>query len=345
MQATGPSQPRIREVWAPNLQEEMRVLRDVIETYPYIAMDTEFPGVVARPIGNFKTSSDYHYQTMRCNVDLLKIIQVGITLSDEEGNYSPEGATWQFNFRFSVDDDMYAPESIDLLQKSGIDFQRHTEYGISPNDFAELMITSGMVLTRDTKWISFHSGYDFGYFVKLLTAESLPVSEDAFFDLLRIWFPTVYDIKFMMRTRNVMKGGLQDLADDLGVQRIGNSHQAGSDSLLTSSLFFRILQVYFGDDFQHEDYNLKLYGFGQTFSSTGGMLLGDAGRIGITVAEREDRTAARELRSQTPAPQNQPVTMGIPLTPGIPSQISATAYGPMGANGPPYLRTSLVGNR
>ena len=53
-------------------------------------------------------------------------------------------------------DDMYAPESIELLQKSGIDFQRHEDFGILPNDFAELMITSGLVLTPDTKWISFH---------------------------------------------------------------------------------------------------------------------------------------------------------------------------------------------
>ena len=56
--------------------------------------------------------------------------------------------------RFS--EDMYAPESIDLLQKSGIDLQQHEEMGIEPNDFAELMITSGLVLLEDTKWISFH---------------------------------------------------------------------------------------------------------------------------------------------------------------------------------------------
>lgn len=62
------------------------------------------------------------------------------------------------------------------------------------------------------------SGYDFGYFVKLLTAESLPTTEDSFFDLLRTWFPTVYDIKFMMRATKLMKGGLQDIADDLGVR-------------------------------------------------------------------------------------------------------------------------------
>jgi len=64
--------------------------------------DTEFPGVVARPISTFKTSSDYHYQTMRCNVDLLKIIQIGLTLSDEDGNYPQDVSTWQFNFHFSI---------------------------------------------------------------------------------------------------------------------------------------------------------------------------------------------------------------------------------------------------
>ncbi len=28
-------------------------------------MDTEFPGVVARPVGSFKNSGEYHYQTLR----------------------------------------------------------------------------------------------------------------------------------------------------------------------------------------------------------------------------------------------------------------------------------------
>lgn len=64
------------------------------------------------------------------------------------------------------------------------------------------------------------SGYDFGYFVKLLTAESLPTTEDNFFALLRTWFPTVYDLKFLIRATNVLKGGLQEIADDLGVRHL-----------------------------------------------------------------------------------------------------------------------------
>ena len=114
----------IREVWADNLEEEMAYLRDLVEDYPYLAMvttqtirflshviywsgchatkDTEFPGVVARPIGTFRTSSDYHYQTLRCNVDLLKIIQLGVTFADEHGNLPRNVCTWQFNFKFNI---------------------------------------------------------------------------------------------------------------------------------------------------------------------------------------------------------------------------------------------------
>lgn len=60
------------------------------------------------------------------------------------------------DFDLSASDDMYSQESLEPLQKAGFDFQRHEEFGILPNDFAELMITSGLVLLPETKWISFH---------------------------------------------------------------------------------------------------------------------------------------------------------------------------------------------
>jgi len=47
---------------------------------------------------------------------------------------------------------------------------------------------------------------------------SLPTSEEQFFEWLRTWFPYCYDIKFMMRASKSLKGGLQDVADDLGVR-------------------------------------------------------------------------------------------------------------------------------
>jgi hypothetical protein len=65
-------------------------------------------------------------------------------------------ANWFIALPIFDREDMYSPESIDLLRNHGIDLQRHEEIGINPNDFAELMITSGLVLTDETKWISFH---------------------------------------------------------------------------------------------------------------------------------------------------------------------------------------------
>jgi len=157
-------QLEIRDVWASNLEVEMNNIRNLVDKYPYLAMDTEFPGVVARPIGSFNSSSDYHYQTLRCNVDLLKIIQLGLTFSDKDGNIAPITPTWQFNFKFNLNEDMYAQDSIDLLIRSGINFEKNEEFGIDVSDFGELLMTSGIVLNEEIKWISFHSGYDFWLF-------------------------------------------------------------------------------------------------------------------------------------------------------------------------------------
>ena len=54
-------------------------------------------------------------------------------------------------------EDTYAPDTIEILAKSGIDFARHRTQGISPNDFAEVLITSGLVLFENITWIGFHS--------------------------------------------------------------------------------------------------------------------------------------------------------------------------------------------
>lgn len=250
----------IRDVWRHNLEEEFILIRKVVSKYCYVAMDTEFPGVVARPIGEFRSTAEYQYQLLRCNVDLLKIIQLGLTFMDEDGNTAPDFSTWQFNFKFSLTEDMYAQDSIDLLQNSGIQFKKHEEEGIDPIDFAELLMTSGIVLMDNIKWLSFHSGYDFGYLLKVLTDQNLPADESEFFELLRIYFPTIYDVKYLMKSCKNLKGGLQEVAEQLDIRRIGPQHQAGSDSLLTGMAFFKMREMFFEDNIDNDKYSGHLFG-------------------------------------------------------------------------------------
>lgn len=64
-----------------------------------------------------------------------------------------------------------------------------------------------------------------------------------------------------MRSCKSLKGGLQDVADELQVPRIGPQHQAGSDSLLTASTFFKMRARFFEDDIDPK-YLGTLYGLG-----------------------------------------------------------------------------------
>lgn len=67
------------------------------------------------------------------------------------------------HFLLAFSEDMYAQDSIDLLTRSGIEFKRHEQNGIDVSHFGELLMSSGIVLSDNIKWITFHSGYDFGY--------------------------------------------------------------------------------------------------------------------------------------------------------------------------------------
>ncbi|XP_030546961.1 probable CCR4-associated factor 1 homolog 6 [Rhodamnia argentea] len=254
---------QIRDVWDDNLEEEFARIREIVDGYPYVAMDTEFPGIVVRPVGDFKNSSEYHYQTLKGNVDILKLIQLGLTFSDERGNLPTCGSDkyciWQFNFReFDANEDFFANDSIELLKQSGINFKKNSERGIDAMRFGELLMSSGIVLNDNVHWVTFHSGYDFGYLLKLLTCQNLPDTQAGFFNLINMYFPTLYDIKHLMKFCNSLHGGLNKLAELLEVERVGICHQAGSDSLLTSCAFRKLKENFFSGSL--EKYSGVLYG-------------------------------------------------------------------------------------
>eukprot|EP01059_Diplonema_ambulator_P017589 TRINITY_DN295_c1_g2_i4.p1 TRINITY_DN295_c1_g2~~TRINITY_DN295_c1_g2_i4.p1 ORF type:complete len:419 (+),score=47.34 TRINITY_DN295_c1_g2_i4:187-1257(+) len=236
----------IKEVWNYNLDEVVNDMSDLVKAgYNVIGMDTEFPGVVAHANAkNVKNGSSPLWQTIRVNVNILKVIQIGMCFRDAKGNPPPDKvSTFQINFAFDLDNDMYALDSIKLLTDSGIEFSQLKEKGCDVSRFAELILSSGLVLSDEITWVSFASGYDFAYLIRLLTSQEVPYEESQFLELLEMYFPSFYDTKHMARTCEVLQwnGGLDGLASVLGAARIGQAHQAGSDSLVTVNVFFKLL--------------------------------------------------------------------------------------------------------
>lgn len=260
-------------------------------------------------MGTFNGKSDYHYQTCRCNCDLLKVVQLGISVFNEDGESPPAAVlaadlgldmrrletrkfagtmvhvptTWQFNFNFSFQEDMFSEVSIESMRQAGIDFQRLETEGIDPVQFGALLVSSGMVCEEDVKWISFHGGYDFGYLTKLLLRMPLPETEDEFDVYMRKFFPKFYDVKCLIKaaTRQQQtnqstpldasaaevlmkfeaKPQLETLVDALKIKRTGPAHQAGSDSLMVGKAFFRVQDRIFNGSVPVE-FEGKVWGIG-----------------------------------------------------------------------------------
>ncbi|RYR03926.1 hypothetical protein Ahy_B06g083354 [Arachis hypogaea] len=96
----------IRQVWAANADSEFQIISSLIDKYRFVSIDTEFPGIVILPHNKtyWNLVPEETYQVMKANLDALKIIQLGLTLSNQHGNLPDLGTNnknhyiWQFNF-------------------------------------------------------------------------------------------------------------------------------------------------------------------------------------------------------------------------------------------------------
>ncbi|KAM7254122.1 hypothetical protein ACFE04_031804 [Oxalis oulophora] len=247
----------VRQVWASNLLQEICYINQALFDHTFVAIDTEFPGTIYQPAIDkafFATMNPNHtYFFMKSNVEDLKLIQLGLTLTNAQGKLpnfgSPsESYIWQFNFRdFDMTKDLYNRKSIEFLTTHGIDFESHRNYGIHTAEFAWVFLNSNLVAWKSNlTWVTFHGGYDFGFMIKILTQDSLPSDLPSFIRYV-VWYfgNKVYDVKQMIKPLKTWYGGLNKLAKGLNVERqVGNCHQAGSDSLLTIQTYWKLVKVY-----------------------------------------------------------------------------------------------------
>lgn len=240
-----PGLARIRNVWKYNVEHEFgKISRLLEEGYCFVAMDTEFPGIVFT-YGADK-GAENGYRMLKQNVDALRLIQMGVTLTDARGQKPAGVHTWQFNLRFNVAEDRHNADSIGLLREAGINFDELNEHGIDAMVFGDLLMTSGLIVNGEITWVTFHGTYDFAYVVKALLNEPLPHTSEDFTRYLKHCFPRLYDIKTIVNDIDEWKmKSLSKLGEELALRREGCMHQAGSDALLTMDVFFALSTNHF----------------------------------------------------------------------------------------------------
>lgn len=219
------------DVWSSNLQQEFARLIQLVDEFPFVGFDACFPGVLFRPVLSAVSKHDYHYATIKANVDLLTPLTFAITLCDYNGNPVPVGHSalqslpqpspqnfhfvsqsslsaetssqpqslthyhsWHFHFRFSFALDYYAEDSLmHLITTRQLNLSRHESDGIDVSHFAELLMTSGLILNPSVYWLSRDSAYDFSFLLKLCLNSSLPDNYQLFLEMLALYFPNILD--------------------------------------------------------------------------------------------------------------------------------------------------------
>lgn len=248
-----------REVWSHNLEHEFNLISVLVASQrcTYIAMDAEFPGFIFQT--PFRASEEQRYEDMRRNVEMMKVIQLGLTFYDEGGQRSP-GLSWQFNFReFDPAQDPHVESSIELLRDSGMDFDRNQRDGVDGSAFTFLFWQRLiMPCYGKIKWVTFHGLYDLGYLIRLVTGLALPNTLPGFLSLVHKTLGRVYDVKHIAKLYGLGERiGLVKMAEVLGVDRQGQKHQAGYDSMITGLVFWRIKESFGLDE---DIYSGVLYG-------------------------------------------------------------------------------------
>ncbi|EEF29156.1 ccr4-associated factor, putative, partial [Ricinus communis] len=243
----------IHDVWEYNLGDEIEKISQIdVGKSPYVGLQTWYPTVFKQPIIRNKQDK---YNEIKENVEVMKLIQLGLCFCDEEGNLASLGrdnnhAVWQFNFReFDRIYDLQDSVTMNLMTLRDIDFAKNREMGIDAKKFGELVVSSGVVRNDDVKWVTFDGGYNYGHFLKLLTGKELPEEQAEFFNLMKDYFPVAYDVKHMIKLcdgLNVHTNWLSSVAELMGVKRpVGMVKQSGSDSVLSCRIFKILKQNYF----------------------------------------------------------------------------------------------------
>ncbi|THU55375.1 hypothetical protein C4D60_Mb11t05890 [Musa balbisiana] len=216
-----------RSVWAWNLEYEFSNHASLVDRFSYVAFDTEFPGFLystRRPHRLLPPS--LRYAILKANVDEMDLVNSASPSSTPPAT-SPTSAPAAGSVRVGVQLPGIRPSDATPTRRTpstcsapvASDFDRLPLYGIDSGHFAAHLYRSGLVAhcrfcrPHSTRWIAFHSCYDFAYLIKVLgNGRPLPDTLEEFLGLVNLLFGETVDLKHMMRGCKGLFGGLENVA-------------------------------------------------------------------------------------------------------------------------------------
>lgn len=250
--------PSVVNVYSYNFEEHMYSLKENLVHYTCISLDTEFPGFIY----DQSNSSGTAYERTKLNVDIMQLIQVGISLSTPSGDRC--STVYQFNLKWNIDIANYSAPSVQMLASAGLDFAGCAQQGIAHSDFSQALQWLGILHNPFYTFVAFDGKYDFAYLVSLFSSDQygkkpLPDTVEEFMKYVTYYFPCILDLKVIAASLFRFNGGLRALDNALGNASLRLYHQGGYDALVTTNCFHAMLKRG-GSSSSWSQFNCKING-------------------------------------------------------------------------------------
>ncbi|KAH0474852.1 MAG: hypothetical protein KVP17_003317 [Porospora cf. gigantea B] len=223
----------ITAVWRSNLDAEFKRLKCLTESNPVIAVSTDFPGMVTRPLDALE---DYNYQSLRGNLNLVNPVQLSLAPM-QRGSNRPVGV-WVFNMYFSLGEDVFNQAWVERLVPK-VRFEEHSVAGIKLGDLGDRLVTSEILSGPDSLLISYNLPHDLGFIIKAILGTPLPKTEADFITAAKSFVPRYVDLKCV--TSSVMHVVPENLLAAAQILRLPSTNE--HVTAVTASLYARLVEL------------------------------------------------------------------------------------------------------
>ncbi|KAF3786731.1 putative CCR4-associated factor 1-like protein 10 [Nymphaea thermarum] len=208
---------------------------------------------------------DENYAFFRQRANNVRLLQLGLTFSDEGGNLPKDTKTgesyfWEFNVKVAKSMGEIDAVFRQHLTEMGIDVDYNMKHGIHPDMLCTGIWCMETLVKERIRWVVFSGCAAFSPLINILRPEQLPVRREAFLDAVKLYFPKFYELRQLMSGCG-LSGTLEETANVLGagVTEGDMFNQAGPDSLLTLRVFMGLRERHFRRGIPEDQANLINY--------------------------------------------------------------------------------------